>query len=68
MQSKYVLPLLLLAGNFSWILSAAHDQEKTGTPPGKLGPLQVTVTNVHHWMQMRFRSCQRLALALGSRI
>jgi len=51
MQSKYVFPLLLmLAGNFSWILSATHDQEKTGTPTGKLGPLKVTITNVHHWM------------------
>jgi hypothetical protein len=51
MLSKYVLPLLLmLAGNFSWILSGTSDQGKTGMPTGKLGPLQVTVTNVHHWM------------------
>ena len=51
MQSKYVFPLLLmLAGNFSWILSATHDHEKALMPTGKLGPLQVTVTSVRHWM------------------
>jgi hypothetical protein len=51
MQSKYVFPLLLMLGvNSSWILSATHDQEKAGIATGKLGPLQVTVTNVRHWM------------------
>jgi len=51
MRSKYALPLLLmLAGNFPWIQSATHDREKARMPTGKLGPLQVTVTNVRHWM------------------